>query len=106
MDRRKEVVEKDFDAFIIRKTIGTTLVRLMEGDYRGYITTLRADPDNAGTIYIGKTNDKENVLYPLAKDDYQVTRMDLDKLFVYASQATQYLHIWAEPDVQRVKVGK
>jgi len=104
--RYKPVVEPEMGCLIFNITVGTSLKRLVKGDYRGYVSTLRADPDNAGTIYIGKTEDKENINYPLKADDSQVTKADLDKLFVYASEANQILHVWAEIDIQRVTVSK
>lgn len=73
---------------------------VLKGDYRGYVTTLRAHPDNTGTVYIGTAI--ENIIYPLLADQTQDTTADLDKLYMYASAASQKLLVWADPR----KMGK
>lgn len=79
--------------------ITTAIKRMIDQHTIGMLSTLRADPDNAGTIYIGKEG--EDIVYPLEADDRQVTRADLYTLFIKASVATQYLHIWTEEDVEQ-----
>ncbi|KKK63490.1 hypothetical protein LCGC14_2993730, partial [marine sediment metagenome] len=87
-------LEPESDVIIIVKTVATTPARMMKGPYKGYVTSLRADPANTGNIYIGKG--AEICTYPLKKDDAQITRADLDKLFYYSDNGTEKLHIWAE----------
>ena len=69
--------------------------RLIEGDYKDYETTLRAHPDNTGTVYIGTA--EMNCIFPLAANQAQDTTIDLDKLYGYASAANQKLLVWADP---------
>ena len=69
--------------------------RLIEGDYKDYQTTLRAHPDNTGTIYLGTA--EMLCIFPLAANQAQDTSIDLDKLYGYASAASQKLLVWADP---------
>ena len=91
---QKPTVEAKLSSFIIVKTPTTSPARMMEGTYTGYISTLRADPSNTGAIYVGKT--AISCTFPFAKNDVQVTRADLDKLFYYSSNGTDKLHIWGD----------
>lgn len=92
----KAKIERDDESFITVKTVSTTPVRMFTGSYKGFITTLMADPTNTGSIYIGKG--AQSCTYPLAKRDAIDTKIDLDKLFYYSDNGTEKLHIWAEKD--------
>ena len=90
---RENVIEEEYQEDIITvKTVPTAAARIFSGDYTGYVFTLRGDPSNTGNIYIGKS--KLGCTFPLAADDRQVTKSDLDKLFYYSDNGTEKLHIW------------
>lgn len=95
MSRKDAKPGKSLNYFIFKKTVGTAPVRIVEGDYRGFVTTMRADPDNAGTLYVGT---EESANYPFVANDEQTTKIDLDKLFIRASVADQVIHFWGERD--------
>ena len=100
MSMKKPKLEPESDVIIIVKTVSTTPTRVMTGKYRGYMTSLRADPANTGYVYFGKN--KTGCTYPLKKDDAQITRADLDKLWFYSDNGTEKIHIWAE----KTKLGE
>lgn len=92
------------DVYIDVITVGTAKARIINEHTIGMITTLRAHPDNAGTIYVFVEGTKKE--YPLSANDKQVTKADIYNLWVYASAVDQYLCIWSEDDIQRVSVTK
>lgn len=97
----KEKAEPERTSILTTVTVTTEKMRLLKGDYRGYITSLIADKGNAGDVFFGKN--KENITVPMDATDVQVTRIDLDKLWCYSENGTEKIHIWAEEDIQRVK---
>ena len=98
MSAKKDGVRREEKPSIILEVtlpVIASRARLIEGDYRGYQTTLRAHPDNTGTIYLGTA--ELNCIFPLAANQAQDTSIDLDKLFGYGSAASQKLLVWADP---------
>ena len=86
-ERHKPTVEPDFSLAIVHKTIGTTVTRLVEGDYRGFRCLLIANPSNNGNITIGKGND-EDINFPLLKTAYLELHTDLDKVKAVGTDAS------------------
>ena len=95
--------EKDDASFIVLKTVPAAVARMMRGEYKGLITTLKATKGNTGDVRIGK--DPLNCIFVLDGNESQVTRIDLDKLYWYSDNGTETVQIWAEKDFQKVKVG-
>jgi len=86
--------EKGLELIIAVRTVPTTAERIRDTTYKGYVTTLRADPSNTGNIYVGRREDI--CTYPFDADDVQVTKVDLGKLWWKSDNGTDKMHIWAE----------
>ncbi len=91
---KKPKLELNNEVIIIVKTVPVIAARMIEGDYKDYIATLRADPTNTGNIKVGKN--KQNCTYPFAGNDSQTTGADLDKLFWKSDNGTEKMHFWME----------
>ena len=94
MSEYKVSVEEGLELIIAVRTIPTTPERIMSTTYKGYVTSLRADPSNTGNVYVGRN--KEGCTYPLAANDEQVTKIDLGKLWWYSANGTEKMHVWGE----------
>ena len=93
---RYPAVEPDKSTIINRITVGTSLTRLVEGDYREYEVVLIADPDNSGSVKVGK-GWKADMIFPLLKTQYLYIRCDLDKIKAIGTDAGDKVCIIMQP---------
>ena len=104
MSQREAKGERELGLIIRKVSCGTTLTRIVEGDYRGYRALLIADDSNVGIVTIGKSN-KENITFPVLKTAYVEVNYDLDKVFCIGTDASDVLHVLLEK-TREVKLGK
>jgi len=84
--------EPDDGVAIFQVTVGTSLTRLVEGDYRNYEVILIANPSNTGDVTIGKGR-KDDLTFPLLKTQYLILRCDLDKIKAIGTDASDVVDI-------------